>query len=361
MSNNTENYFFCNRNQQAQELYFRKWLSSVYLPSVKVLRKANLNGAEAQYRHGLEEANDTKEVTKIFLFQRQLKEQEQNLTLIRNNINFIMGGYNAKIHGKCSEKSLGVYTELFNILQCLDLETIEPEIPIASGVIDLTENENIFTKLLTLETKLILSRHSFHNNEFPNQIGAILDEFVSLYSKLRTDFNPALMRPISFPYREMTLRTRCILITTFDLLEGLRRIWSCRPSLTEKDYSENSYVIHVVSEVLDPLFTYSKWPLKEDSSSEARLIHCELGKIPVLGIQVIGERIIVSMLDLFEDVFYQVVEEFLRGSLKLRDIVEEIVRMSVSIKDEINLLPTCGERTSSTSMMSTTYSPPRNS
>ncbi|KAF0433742.1 hypothetical protein F8M41_004994 [Gigaspora margarita] len=84
------------------------------------------------------------------------------------------------------------------------------------------------------------------------------------------------------------------------------------------------------------------------------------------------------MLDLFEGVFYrvyrvceitiplristrQVVEEFLRGSLRLRAIVEEIVRMLVSIKDEINLLLTCEKRTPSTSMMSTTYSPPRNS
>ncbi|KAF0484552.1 hypothetical protein F8M41_022967 [Gigaspora margarita] len=372
-----------------------------------------------------------------------------------------MGGCNAKIHGECSEESLSVYTELFNILQRLDLGTIEPEIPIASGVIDLTGNEDIFTKLLTLETKQILSRHSFRNNEFPNQIGAMLDEFVSSYSELRSDFDPALMRPISFPHGEMTLGTRRILMTTFDLLEGLRRIWSCRPSLIEEDYSENSYVIHAVSKVLDPLFTYSKWPLKrawseqtskssqsrknrmgsinlgkkpdlqvllkldmkanelvlveisrlfpeqdkevldwkklvrickdcfderyniffenrEDTSSGARLIHCELGKIPVLGIQVIGERIFVSMLDLFEGVFYrvyrvceitiplristrQVVEEFLRGSLRLRAIVEEIVGMSVSIKDEINLLPTCEERTPSTSMMSTTYSPPRNS
>ncbi|RIB11164.1 hypothetical protein C2G38_2204154 [Gigaspora rosea] len=157
----------------------------------------------------------------------------------------------------------------------------------------------------------------------------------------------------------MTVGTRCILMTTFDLLEGLL-------SLTEKDYSENSYVIHAVSKVLDLLFTYSKWPLKrawseqtnkssqskknrigsinlgkkpdlqvllkldmksnelvlveisrlfleqdkEDTSSRARLIHCELEKIPVLGIQV--------------------VEEFLRGSLRLRAIVEEIVRMSVT-------------------------------
>ncbi|CAG8814629.1 7665_t:CDS:2, partial [Gigaspora margarita] len=297
--------------------------------------------------------------------------------------------------------SLSTYTELFNILQHLDLGTIEPEIPIASGVIDLTENKDIFTKLLTLETKQILSKYSFCNNEFPNQIGAMLDEFVSSYSELRTDFDLALMRPISFLYEEMTLRTRRILMTTFDLLEEL-------PSLTEEDYSENSYVIHAVSKVLDPLFTYSKWPLKrawskqtskssqnkknwmgsinlgknptsrENTSSRARLIYCELEKISILGIQVIGKHILVSMLDLFKGVIYwvyqvceitiplrifthQVVKEFLRGSLRLRAIVKEIVGMSISIKDEIILLPTCEEQTLSTSMMSMTYSLSRNS
>ncbi|CAG8806398.1 12775_t:CDS:2, partial [Gigaspora rosea] len=79
-------------------------------------------------------------------------------------------GCNTKIHGECLEESLSVYTELFNILQYLDLGTIETEIPIALGVIDLMGNEDIFMKLLTLKTNQILSRHSFRNNEFPNQI-----------------------------------------------------------------------------------------------------------------------------------------------------------------------------------------------
>ncbi|CAJ0750205.1 13817_t:CDS:2, partial [Entrophospora sp. SA101] len=127
------------------------------------------------------------------------------------------------------------------------LETIELEILIVSRVIDLTRNEDLFTKLLSFGTKQILSKHSFRNNEFPNQIGAMLDEFVSSYRKLRTDFDPALIRPIIFPQGEMILETRRILMTTFDLLEGLRHIWSCRSLLTEDDYSENAYVIHAVS------------------------------------------------------------------------------------------------------------------
>ncbi|KAF0345191.1 hypothetical protein F8M41_015895 [Gigaspora margarita] len=268
MFDNTENYFYRNCNQQIWELYFREWGSSVYLPSVKVLRKANLNGAEAQYRYELEKGIElcnrsslrNKHKLEDILLQfdamfksqcqkiykdtwgvekgkYQSEEQEQNLTIIQNNMNFIMSGY-------------------------VNLGTIEPEIPIASGVIDITRSEDIFTKLLTLKTNQILLRYSFYNNEFSNQIGAKLNEFVSSYSELRTDFDLALMRPISFPQREMTLGTRCILMMTFDLLEGLHRIWSCRPLLTEEDYSENFYVIHAVSKVLDSLFTYSKWSLK---------------------------------------------------------------------------------------------------
>ncbi|CAG8813441.1 16393_t:CDS:2, partial [Racocetra persica] len=139
-----------------------------------------------------------------------------------------------------------------------------------------------------------------------------------------------------------------------------RRIWSCRPLLTEEDYSENSYVIHATSKssqsrknqmssmnlgkkpdlqvllkldieanelVLVEISCLFPEPNKEifrleeaeDTSSEARLIYCELEKIPVLGIQITIPLQIST---------HQVFEEFLRSSLKLRAIVEEIVRMS---------------------------------
>nr|CAG8537642.1 2618_t:CDS:2 [Entrophospora candida] len=54
MSDNIENYFYRNCHQPNQDLYFKEWLPSVYLPSVEVLRKANLNTAESQYRQELE-------------------------------------------------------------------------------------------------------------------------------------------------------------------------------------------------------------------------------------------------------------------------------------------------------------------
>ncbi|CAG8660178.1 14899_t:CDS:2, partial [Cetraspora pellucida] len=110
---------------------------------------------------------------------------------------------------------------------------------------------------------------------------------------------------------------------------------------------------------------------------ENEIVLAELGKVPVLGIQVIRDRVVVSALDLFEDDFYRVfricelviplhissrliVEEFLKNALKMRFVVEKIIAMSVDVKDEISLLPVTENRTPSTSMMSTTYSPPKN-
>ncbi|CAG8666672.1 4254_t:CDS:2, partial [Ambispora leptoticha] len=68
--------------------------------------------------------------------------------------------------------------------------------------------------------------------------------------------------------------------------------------------------------------------------------------------QVIRDRVTVSALDLFEDDFY-------RNALELRSVVEKIIAMAVGVKDEINLLPVIEDRTPSSSMMSTTYSPPK--
>lgn len=95
---------------------------------------------------------------------------------------------------------------------------------------------------------------------------------------------------------------------------------------------------------------------RDDTTDTARSIYVRLGKVPVLGIQVIRDRVIISALDLFEDDFYrvfricelviplrissrQIVEGFLKNALKLRFVVEKIIVMSVGVKDEISLLP----------------------
>ena len=115
---------------------------------------------------------------------------------------------------------------------------------------------------------------------------------------------------------------------------------------------------------------------KLTNNTKAELINLKLRKILILGIQVIQDRIIISALDLYEGVFYrifpicnlviplrissyQVVENFIKNALKVRYIVEKIVEMSVKVIDEINYLPIDEnyENQTSTSMMSTTYSP----
>ncbi|CAG8684291.1 17276_t:CDS:2, partial [Funneliformis caledonium] len=364
---------------------------------------------------------------------RQFLEQERNVNIIRENVEFILGKCRTKIKNGCSDSIMIAYTEVVHHLERLDLSSIRPEVPIASGVIDLSGSKDLFTNL-SLRTKQILTHHTFHNEGIPEQINMMIDDFVRTYKDLGPDFDPVFMRPFAFPQGEIPVESKRILMTVFDLLEGLRRIWSCRPLLTEDEYSENAYVIHAVSKVLDPIFTYSKWPLKrawseqmskssqsrmermeatnsgkkpdlqvllkldmaeselvlaefsrllpqldkeiidwkkvvrickdcfderyniffngrDDTSDTARSINTKLGKVPILGIQLVIPLRISSR---------QTVEEFLKNALEMRSVVEKIIAMTVDIKDEINLLREIEDRTPSSSMMSTTYSPPRN-
>ncbi len=113
------------------------------------------------------------------------------------------------------------YTEVVHHLEQLDLSLIKPKIPLASGVIDLSSSEDIFTSLLSLKTKKILIHHTFHNDKFPEQINMMMDDFVSTYKDLGHNFDPVFMRSITFPQGEILLESRCILMMVFDLLEGL--------------------------------------------------------------------------------------------------------------------------------------------
>ncbi|CAG8569673.1 2473_t:CDS:2 [Dentiscutata heterogama] len=381
----SENYFYLNRNQPSNVLYFKEWLPNVYLPNVKTLKRNNVNIAESQYRQELEEAitmcgtNNSKNKRKLVdilsqfnaTSKRQAMEQERNVNIIQENIEFILNGCRVKLRNSCSEATMVAYTEIVRHLERLDLATIKPEVPLASGIIDLSGNEDPFVNLLSSRSKQILMHHEFGNNEFPGEIKFMVDDFVDTYKDLRPDFDPVLMRPIAFPRGEMSIESRRILMTVFDLLEGLRHIWSLRPLLTEDDYSENSYVIHAVSklntvkneivlaeisrllpqqdkEIIDwkKLVRICKdcfderynvfFDGRDDTTNIARSINVKLGKVPVL------------------------VDEFLKNALKMRFVVEKIIAMSVDVKDEISLLPVTEDRTPSTSMMLTTYSPPKN-
>ena len=113
------------------------------------------------------------------------------------------------------------YTEIVRHLERLDPATIKPEVPLASGIIDLSENEDPFVNLLSSRSKQILMHHEFGNNEFSGEIKFMVDDFVDMYKDLRPDFDPVLMRPIAFPRGEMSIESRRILMMVFDLLEGL--------------------------------------------------------------------------------------------------------------------------------------------
>ncbi|CAG8656747.1 7508_t:CDS:2, partial [Acaulospora morrowiae] len=133
------------------------------------------------------------------LNQRKGEEQERNVDIIQENIEFILGRCRAKIENGCSNTIMLAYTEVICHLERLDLASIRSEAPLVSGIIDLSDSEDPFTNLLPLRTKQILMHHTFYNDDFPGEINMM----------------------IALPHGKMTVETRHILMTVFDLLEGL--------------------------------------------------------------------------------------------------------------------------------------------
>ncbi|CAG8709408.1 1659_t:CDS:2, partial [Ambispora leptoticha] len=149
---------------------------------------------------------------------RQAMEQEHNINIIQENIEFILSRcrfiFNVVLLSTFrrfpadnfwagpyhySEATMVTYTKIVCHLEHLDPVTIKPEVPLASDIIDLSENEDPFVNLLSSRFKQILMHHEFGNNEFPGEIKFMLDDFVDTYKDLRPDFDPMLMRPIAFP------------------------------------------------------------------------------------------------------------------------------------------------------------------
>jgi hypothetical protein len=144
----------------------------------------------------------------------------------------------------------------------------------------------------------------------------------------------------------------------------------------DKEIIDRKKLIRICKDCFDERYNFF-FDGRDDTTNTAKSINIKLGKVPILGIQVIRDRVIVSAFDLFEDDFYrffriceliiplrissrQIVENFLKKALELRFVVEKIITMTVDVKDEINLLQIVEDRSPSSSMMSTTYSPPRN-
>ncbi|CAG8459647.1 636_t:CDS:2 [Cetraspora pellucida] len=54
-----------------------------------------------------------------------------------------------KLGNSCLKATMVTYTKIVCHLECLDLVTIKPEVPLASGIIDLSGNEDPFVNLLS--------------------------------------------------------------------------------------------------------------------------------------------------------------------------------------------------------------------
>ncbi|CAG8655361.1 14059_t:CDS:10, partial [Cetraspora pellucida] len=325
---------------------------------VEILSQFNMTSKEQHQKFYKEAWMKEKE-------KRQAMEQECNINIIQENIEFILSRCRVKLGNSCSEATIIAYIEIVHHLERLDLATIKPEVPLASGIIDLSGNEDPFVNLLSSRSKQILMHHEFGNNKFLGEIKFMMDDFVDTYKDLRPDFDPviSLIKSIS---------------------NSRRHIWSLRPLLTEDDYSENLYVIYAVSKQTNKSSQSRMERMKATNSGKkpdlqvllkldtveneivlaevsrllpqqdkeiidwkkliSRSINDKLEKVPVLGIQVIRDRLIISALDLFEDDFY-------RNALKMRFMVKKIIAMSVDVKDEISLLPVTENWTPSTSMI----------
>ncbi|CAG8665943.1 2762_t:CDS:2, partial [Scutellospora calospora] len=113
----------------------------------------------------------------------------------------------------------------------------------------------------------------------------------------------------------------------------------------DKEIIDWKKLVRICKDCFDERYNFF-FDRRDDTTDTARSLNIELGKVSVLGIQVIRDRVTI-------------IEEFLKNALKLRSVVEKTIAIAVGVKDEINLLPVIEDRTPSSSMMSTTYSPPR--
>jgi hypothetical protein len=114
-----------------------------------------------------------------------------------------------------------VLNEVYECLQKLDLSSIKSDDPIASGILDICEGVDKVIDNLSIETMQILADIKIDDLEFSEDINNMLNEFINIYNLLEPNFDSAFVKPISFSQNEKNLDKRRILLTIFDLLEGL--------------------------------------------------------------------------------------------------------------------------------------------
>ncbi|CAG8603606.1 527_t:CDS:2 [Paraglomus occultum] len=66
------------------------------------------------------------------------------------------------------------------------------------------------------------------------------------------------VRPVEFPKCDIDEELEDVAFTAYELLEGLRHIWKCKPSFENADHSENAFVIHVLARILVPIFAFDE-------------------------------------------------------------------------------------------------------
>ncbi|CAG8614570.1 19853_t:CDS:2, partial [Racocetra fulgida] len=230
---NTNNFFIRNRNEKQGKLYFKTWLPQAYFPTVELLRKSVLETAVKKYNDELDVAitmcklqewnsavKKLEHISKQFSAyvgalnpdeqrqrafseaykeekrQREEYEKQQNQGIIRKNI--------AEIVDNCVEVE-EVLNEVRECLEQLDLSSINPDDPIASGILDVAEGVDGVADELSIETKEVLNEAGLTEPEFSKTMDAMLDEFINGYSLFGSDFDPALANPITFPRDESNL------------------------------------------------------------------------------------------------------------------------------------------------------------
>ncbi|CAG8778323.1 8973_t:CDS:2, partial [Racocetra persica] len=125
------------------------------------------------------------------------------------------------VNAGCFMKVERVLNEVRGCLEQLDLTSIDSGDPIAFRIIDISEGVDSVADKLSVETKQVLEEIELNKPKFSEKMITMLDEFINIYELLGPNFDLALVNPITFSRDENNLGEHRVLLTTFDLLEGL--------------------------------------------------------------------------------------------------------------------------------------------
>ncbi|CAG8616835.1 1256_t:CDS:2, partial [Paraglomus occultum] len=177
---------------------------------------------------------------------RQKNEQQRNKEIIKNNIENIIHRCTEALAGMCTNKEKIVYKAVHTILTRINIDDVNPNDPMASGVLDLTMLGDTYMKELPEDVlELLTVSNLLKEVELPPRAQELLDEFEKTYKDLGTDFCLSDMDGIGYPVGIEDRQLKKNMGMIWGVLEGLRNIWTCTPRLDESDYiySENALVV----------------------------------------------------------------------------------------------------------------------